>query len=116
MGLDYCAGEEDFYLEMLQMFCEQSGEKKSEIDSYYEAASWADYAIKVHALKSTSLTIGAEQLSEQAKLLEQAGKKEDVDYIRQNHSSLLDLYDQVCESIAGLLERQEESPGVEKMV
>ena len=116
MGLDYCAGEEDFYLEMLQMFCEQSGEKKSEIASYYEAASWADYAIKVHALKSTSLTIGAEQLSEQAKLLEQAGKKEDVDYIRQNHSPLLDLYDQVCESIAGLLERQEESPGVEKMV
>ncbi len=116
MGLDYCAGEEDFYLEMLQMFCEQSGEKKSEIASYYEAASWADYAIKVHALKSTSLTIGAEQLSEQAKLLEQAGKKEDVDYIRQNHSPLLALYDQVCESIAGLLERQEESPGVEKMV
>ena len=116
LGLDYCAGEEDFYWEMLQMFCEQGGEKKAEIVSLYEAANWADYAVKVHALKSTSLTIGAELLSEQAKALEQAGKKGDTDYIRQNHPPLLALYDQVCGSIAGLLERQEETPGVEKMV
>ncbi len=101
---------------MLQMFCEQGGEKKAEIVSLYEAANWADYAVKVHALKSTSLTIGAELLSEQAKALEQAGKKGDTDYIRQNHPPLLALYDQVCGSIAGLLERQEETPGVEKMV
>lgn len=116
LGLDYCAGEEDFYWEMLQMFCEQGGEKKAEIVSLYEAANWADYAVKVHALKSTSLTIGAERLSEQAKALEQAGKKGDADYIRRSHPSLIALYDQVCGIIAGLLERQEETPGVKKMV
>ncbi len=100
MGLDYCNGEEDFYQEMLEMFQSQSEEKKAEIVSLYETADWANYAIKVHALKSTSLTIGAEKLSEQAKALEQAGKNADAEYIRQNHPVLLSLYDEVCACIA----------------
>ncbi len=102
MGLDYCCGEEEFYLEMLRMFHSQSAEKRDEIISLYEAANWPDYAVKVHALKSTSLTIGAEQLSAHAKALEQAGKKGDAEYIRENHPMLLRLYEEVSESIAGL--------------
>ena len=102
MGLDYCGGEESFYLEMLQMFQEQEEEKRAEIISLYEEGNWKDYAIKVHALKSTSLTIGAEALSEQAKALEQAGKNEDEGFIRSNHSRLLQMYQEVCRSIANL--------------
>lgn len=101
-GLDYCCGEEDFYLEMLQIFHAQGEEKMQEIADLYEAANWKDYAIKVHALKSTSLTIGAEQLSEHAKALEQAGKSGDVEYIKKHHPSLLRLYREVCQKIAGL--------------
>ena len=102
MGLDFCAGEKEFYLEMLQMFGAQYEEKKSEIISLYESSDWTDYAIKVHALKSTSLTIGAEQLSNCAKMLEEAGKKEDVEYIQMNHTVMLDLYEKVCASIGRL--------------
>ena len=67
VGLDYCAGDEDFYREMLRLFSVQGEEKRTEIAALYESANWTDYAIKVHALKSTSLTIGAEALSAQAK-------------------------------------------------
>ncbi len=99
LGLDYCCGEEDFYMEMLQMFYSQAAEKRAEIISLYEAANWPDYTVKVHALKSTSLTIGAERLAGQAKLLDQAGKKGNIEYIRQNHPKLLSLYALVCETI-----------------
>ena len=102
MGLDYCCGEEDFYLEMLRMFYSQSEAKRDEIVALYTDANWKDYAIKAHALKSTSLTIGAEELSKQAKELELAGKKQDVGYIQDNHSVLLRMYEEVCESIAGV--------------
>ncbi len=102
LGLDYCCGEDDFYMEMLRMFCSQAEEKKAEIVSLYEAANWADYAVKVHALKSTSLTIGAERLAEQAKLLELAGKERNIEYIRHSHPILLRLYDEVCETIERL--------------
>lgn len=56
----------------------------------------------MHALKSTSMTIGAEQLAEQAKLLEQAGKKGNIGYIQHDHPNLIRMYDKVCETIAGL--------------
>lgn len=101
IGLDYCCGDENFYLEMLRMFHGQSEAKREEIVSLYDMENWPDYAVKVHALKSTSLTIGAEELSEQAKALERAGKKEDIVYIRENHPKLLEMYDDVCRSIAG---------------
>ena len=102
LGLDYCGGEEDFYREMLRMFCAQSGEKRSELESLYESENWPDYAVKAHALKSTSLTIGAKELSAQAKELELAGKRGDVDYIREHHAPLLEAYAALCGHIAGL--------------
>lgn len=101
LGLDYCAGDEEFFREMLQMFCAQREDKRTEIVSLYESADWADYAVKVHALKSTSLTIGAHALSEQAKELEMAGKRGDGDYIREHHPALLRAYDELCAHIAG---------------
>ncbi len=102
LGLDYCAGDEDFYREMLRMFCAQSPGKRAEIVSLYEGANWKDYAVKVHALKSTSLTIGAEALSAQAKELELAGKRGDLDFIRERHSGLLRAYEELCARIAGM--------------
>ena len=102
LGLDYCCGEEGFYLEMLRMFSQQSEGKRDEIVALYGAENWTDYAVKVHALKSTSLTIGAEKLSAQAKALELAGKQGDVDYIREHHPGLLSGYEELCARIAGL--------------
>ena len=102
LGLDYCSGDEEFYREMLRMFCAQSMDKRAEIVSLYESANWTDYAVKVHALKSTSLTIGAETLSAQAKELELAGKRGDIDYVREHHSALMGAYEALCASIAGL--------------
>ncbi len=99
MGLDYCAGAKDFYLEMLQMYCGQAEEKRLEIVSLYENGDWAGYAVKVHALKSTSLTIGAKGLSEQAKALELAGKDGDEKYIKEHHAELIQAYEAVCQGI-----------------
>ena len=102
VGLDYCAGDEDFYREMLRLFSAQGEEKRTEIAALYESANWTDYAIKVHALKSTSLTIGAEALSAQAKELELAGKQGDVDFIRAHHHALLSAHEELCAQITGL--------------
>ena len=102
IGLDYCGGDEGFDQEMLQMFHQQREEKAAELNSLYEAANWKDYGIKAHALKSTALTIGAEALSARAKELELAGKSGDEDFIRKNHPALLQMYAEVCDSIAGL--------------
>ena len=102
LGLNYCGGDEDFFREMLRMFHAQSGDKKAEIVALYEAANWPDYAIKVHALKSTALTIGAEALSAQAKEQELAGKRGDADFVLAHHAALMEAYDALCAQIAGI--------------
>ncbi len=100
LGLDYCGGDEEFFREMLQMFCDQRAEKEAELAAFYESANWPDYATKAHALKSTSLTIGAETLSAQAKELELAGKRGDADYIHTHHAALLRAYEGLCAQLA----------------
>ena len=96
LGLDYCAGDQDFYREMLAMFRDQGPDKRAEIASLYDSKDWGEYAVKVHALKSTSLTIGAEELSAKAKELELAGKRNDADFIREHHQALLQAHEELC--------------------
>lgn len=103
LGLQYCSGMEEFYIEMLAMFYEQSDKKKNELISLYNNENWEEYAIKTHALKSASLTIGAKKLSEQAKALEFAGKDKDVGFIQDNHKVMLDMYTDVCALIGEFL-------------
>ena len=106
-GLDYCGGSDAFFREMLRVFCGQGEEKRSELATLYESAAWADYTVKVHALKSTSLTIGAEGLSAQAKELELAGKRGDIDYILEHHTALMAAYEALCVKIAEVVPHSE---------
>ena len=68
-------------------------EKAQAIEDYFAKKDWENYAIAVHALKSTSLSIGAKKLSEAALLLEKAGKEGQETYILDNHGKLMRLYD-----------------------
>jgi hypothetical protein len=61
--------------------------------------NWKDYAIVAHALKSTSLGIGASGLSDLSKKMEFAAKAEDVITISEHHEELLMLLAKVLEEI-----------------
>ena len=91
-GIGYCAGDEDFYLEMLVTFAEEWEEKSKAIKEDYEKTDIADYQIRVHALKSTAKTIGADDLSAKALEQEQAAKAGDIAAIDRGVDPLLDLY------------------------
>lgn len=58
-GIQYCMDKE-FYDEMLKEYMQS--DKTAEIKRLYNTKDWKNYAISVHALKSTSLTIGAVSL------------------------------------------------------
>jgi signal transduction histidine kinase/DNA-binding NarL/FixJ family response regulator len=90
-GLGYCMDDEDFYEEMLKEYL--NSDKKEAMAQYFEAQDWENYRITVHALKSTSLTIGAAELSEQAKALEFACKENNPAYVQDNHAQVLERYD-----------------------
>jgi len=87
VGLSYCCNEEGFYQEMLMTYLKN--QKMDEIAKYYQEEDWDHYRILVHALKSTSLSIGAVNLSEKAKALETAAKELDLSFIKENHEKVM---------------------------
>ena len=86
------SGSEETFRSVLKLFGDSIKEKSSEIEGFYEDEKWDDYTIKVHALKSSARLVGALELAEEAQKLETAGKTGDIDYIRSNHSRLMDNY------------------------
>lgn len=92
-ALMYCAGSEEIFKEFLGMFCSLQEEKREKILKCYQEADWNGYGIELHALKSTSLSIGGKQLSELSFGLEKAGKSGDAEFIQAHHEEMLKLYE-----------------------
>ena len=86
------SGSEDAFKAVLKIFYDSMDDKAKEIEDYYSAEDWKNYTIKVHALKSSSKLIGAMETAEKAQLLENAGKEEDFDYIKENHAPFMEEY------------------------
>lgn len=103
IGRQYSGEDEELYREMLQMFTELYSDNQKAIQSSFEAQDWKNYTIQVHALKSTALSIGGSELSEQAKQSEHAGKtlqgedeekkEEAKHFIIKNHENVMRLYE-----------------------
>lgn len=94
-ALMYCGGDEEFLKEMYEMYLD--ADKRTEIQDAYEKKNWADYAILVHALKSTSKSIGAVELSEHSLQLEMAAKGQDEAMILAHHDAVLQEYAEVLD-------------------
>ena len=107
-GLEYSTGE-DMFRSVMEIFCSLHDGNKEKIKKAFESGNWKNYTIFVHALKSTSLSIGGEKCSELAKKLERAGnvlkdnnssesdKHEAEEYIKSHHAEAMELYDKLVE-------------------
>lgn len=102
-GLNYAGGSEDAYFDILDMYVRKGGEKRDYINQLASEENWKNYVIEVHALKSTSLSIGAVKLSELAKKLELAGKAGDYSTIVKENDELSVLYEKVMDEGRRLL-------------
>ena len=107
-GLYYCQNEEDFYKELLMQFASDAAGKRTNAGIYYFGQDFPNYAIIVHALKSTAKMIGAEKLSEEAKNLEAAAKAGDGIFIQTNHEKVMKEYEKLSNGILALFESVEE--------
>ncbi len=98
-GLKYCAGDEDFYHEILKEYRDSYDERSGELAEALAVSDMKSYAIKVHSLKSVSRTIGAAKLSEMAATLEKAAKAGDEETVRDKHPVLCREYRAIVSAI-----------------
>ena len=108
--MKYCNNMEAIYHQILDMFSKQSTDKIARLDEDLATGNWDDYRIKIHALKSSALTIGCRSLNQKAKEQEQAAKdylaedatpsqkQQALDYLQQHHADIMALYRQTAEA------------------
>lgn len=90
VGLTYCMDSADFYLEILSDYADEN--KDEILGDALAKKDMKAYAITVHALKSTSKTLGAVDLAENALRYEMAAKANDLEFVSNNHEALMEQY------------------------
>jgi len=111
VGMKNC-GTADGYLSVLTVFHQTADTKAEEIDKLYREGEIENYTIKVHALKSSAGIIGAGKLSRLAEELENAGKKNDVDFIKEHTKHLLMMYRSLDRGLVALDGEDRELPDI----
>lgn len=98
-AVESAEGSKETFRFLLESFRDNAAKNKNDIITSYEAEDYTNYTIYVHALKSTSKMVGALVLSEKARLLEMAGKEQNIDYIKESHEEAMELFDKLSEEI-----------------
>lgn len=101
LGMEYCAYDEDIYKEVMEGYLEE--DQSTTLQGAFDSQDWSLYRTISHAIKSTSLTIGAEKLSEDAKALEMAAAEGNADFIKANHDKLMSDYKDLLGKLAAAL-------------
>ena len=91
-GMDWCLNDIEVYTAVLLEFAGDGKEKQKELDEFYSEGDWENFMIRVHAVKSSAKTIGAQALSDSAKKLEKASGDRDEDYIVREYPGFVKIY------------------------
>ncbi len=101
-GLLYCAGDQDFYLEILKDYCKN--DKTEKLRALWKAGELENYRVEIHGLKSTSKTIGLTAFSQQAKEIEDALKEGRTTQLSEKCEELLLTYAVLKKNIENALD------------
>ncbi|MCR4989959.1 MAG: response regulator [Lachnospiraceae bacterium] len=110
-GLHYSQDDPELYKTLLINFANGFKQKSEESGMFKDSGDLKNYAVIVHALKSTSRLIGANSLSEKAKALEDAAKENDVKYITENHQKVMDEYEKLSGMILKVIDISDKDKG-----
>lgn len=96
-GIEFCGGSVELYQQVLMDYVEE--DRSEALHSYWMEEDWVNYRVQIHAIKSTSQTIGALELYEDALELEEAVKHGDYQFAKEHHESVLCKYRELIEQI-----------------
>ncbi len=88
-GMKYCQNDRALYQMMLGEYVRGARDKIPALEGYLAKGDWANYAVQVHSVKSTSRMIGAGDLADTAMVLETAADSGDAVTVENGHPELL---------------------------
>ena len=98
-GMKYCRGNPEMYRSLLSIYAAQAQEYIKRLETDISSRNMEDYAIAAHSIKSSSKNIGAEKLSNLAKLQEVFAKQNNPTEVLSVHGLFVDTLGDVIEEI-----------------
>jgi len=103
-GIENCGGKVADYLKVLRITYEHGEKQLEELRRMQHGADYQNYTIKIHSMKSTSLNLGAVEISKMAKRQEIAGEAGNFAHIDAHMEEFQEEYGQLLEEIGQVLE------------
>ncbi len=98
-GIASVGGNRENYLQILSVYYADGNQKCSSLLRHFNEKNIAAFRTEVHALKSTSATIGANELSAMSAKLEAAAQNQDIHFIDGNLDRFLASFRKVLDAI-----------------
>ena len=102
-GIGNCGGDLSDYLKVLKITYDYGEKQLEELENMQKQQDYENYTIKIHSMKSTSMNMGAVELSNMAKAQEMAGREGNYTYIEEHIKSFLAEYRILLEKIEEVL-------------
>ncbi len=103
-ALAYCSGSHKEGIESLRLYYAEFEEKYEALAKAYDEDDWNMYQIIAHAIKSTSRTVGAIDMSDFAKIMEDAAAASDEMMIETQHGVFITQYKNLNDRIKAALD------------
>lgn len=101
LGIQYCGNSEKLYERILGTYCRQGREYQKQLKTYIAEKDWENYRVVVHAMKSSSLNIGAQVFSKASLEQEMAAKEGKEDFILETFDAFYDNFDSLLTIVEG---------------
>ena len=109
-GMFFSGGGIKNYLDTLAVFHKDFIAKIDELANCFEAKDLSLYTTHVHALKAACANIGADKLSEQAKLLEAASLENNREFIEKHNEHFIEALIKLLDNIQKVVSANMEEP------
>lgn len=91
-GISNCGGDMSDYLKVLKIAYDYGEKQLEELERMQKQQDYENYTIKIHSMKSTTMNMGAVELSNMAKAQEMAGREGNYSYIDEHMKPFLAEY------------------------
>lgn len=107
-GIRNCS-DEALYRTILSEYLRSSDEKIYGLKTALDGEDMKNYAVLIHAVKSTSATIGALEVSQIALQLEKAANSNDTAYVREEHEVFMTKYVALIDQLRACVPQEDDT-------
>ena len=107
-GIRFSGGTVENFMEILSMFYEEAIEHKEDLTKSINSGDISKYTSNMHALKGALANIGAEELADLARELENAGYSRNLSYIEAFNMGFLTALEDLLHSVKVLISHEDD--------